>query len=191
MIELIGGIWTNSLALIGDAGHMATDMLALALAMFAEHRAQKTAQQKVASKQMSIEVIVSIVNALLMLIVLAWLVFEALERLENPPTIAGGYVAVVALLGLVVNIIVARQLHQQSHIHSAAQQLNHRAAFLHVMGDLLGSATALLAGLVVYFTGWQKADPLLSLFIAALILWVTLGLIRDITRTVFKGNHHH
>lgn len=188
VIELIGGFWTNSLALIGDSGHMATDALALGLAMFASNHAQKSLNHKGTKGRMGMEVKVSIFNAVLMLLVVAWIAYEAIVRIQQPQTIAGGYVMLIAFVGLLVNVIVARYMHQQSHSHSDGKnegsELNHRAAFLHVMSDLLGSVAALLAGAVVYFTGWQMIDPLLTLFISALILVGTLSLMRDIWRTV-------
>jgi cobalt-zinc-cadmium efflux system protein len=89
-------------------------------------------------------------------------------------------------LGLIVNLIVAKQLHHQSLQHG--KSLNNRAAFLHVMGDLLGSIAAVVAGLVVYFTGWTPIDPILSLFISVLLLLFTFNLLRDLARTLFGGH---
>lgn len=186
-IELVGGLWTNSLALIGDSGHMVTDALALGLAMFASHHAQKRLNE---SSGMGMEIKVSIINAALMLLVVGWIAFEAIERFQQPQMIAGGYVMLIAFIGLLVNVIVARYMHQQSHCHSEGGdeggELNHRAAFLHVISDLLGSVAALIAGGVVYFTGWLMIDPILSLFISALILLGTLNLMRDIWRKIYK-----
>ena len=116
---------------------------------------------------------------------------HAIERLKNPPNITGGYVMLIAFVGLVVNVVVAHRLHHQAHHHGGKDNLNHRAALLHVLGDLLGSVAALLAGAVIYFTGWLAADPILSLFISALIFVVTLKLANDIRLTLKHGISKH
>jgi cobalt-zinc-cadmium efflux system protein len=173
VIELAGGIWTNSLALLGDAWHMFSDVFALGLAWFASHHS--TNSKKHASGQSHVEIAASIINAILMIVVVIYIIFEAIDRLKNPHNVTGGYVMLIAFVGLVVNIIVAKLLHHDDH-----NDHNRRAAFLHVMGDLLGSVAALVAGAVIYFTGWLPIDSLLSVFISLLILVVTLKLIKDI-----------
>ena len=175
-MELAGGIWTNSLALLGDAWHMFSDVFALGLAWFASHHAATSKKHK--SGQSHIEMMASIINAVLMLVVVAYIVLEAVDRLKNPHMVTGGYVMLIAFVGLIVNIIVAKLLHGDDHDH--ANNHNKRAAFLHVLGDLLGSVAALVAGAVIYFTGWLPIDSILSIFISLLILVVTLKLIRDI-----------
>jgi cobalt-zinc-cadmium efflux system protein len=177
VIELLGGIWTHSLALIGDAWHMFSDVFALGLAWFAAHHSADS--KKHASGQSHIEIAASIINVALMVVVVIYIIVEAIERLKNPQNVTGGYVMLIALAGLVVNIIVAKLLHHDDH-----NDHNRRAAFLHVLGDLLGSIAALLAGAVIYFTQWLPIDPLLSIFISLLILAVTLKLIKDIWSTL-------
>lgn len=183
VVEFAGGLWTQSLALLSDAWHMLFDLLALGLAMWAAHRA-RTGHP--ASRQT--ERRVSMVNALSMLLVTAGIVIEAIERLQHPVAVAGGYVSIIALLGLLVNLLVAKHMHHQHEHHGADASLNHRAAFLHVLGDLLGSVTAVAAGTVIYFTGWMRIDPILSIVISVLLLVVTLNLIRDIVRDQ-SGQH--
>lgn len=184
VVELAGGVWTKSLALLGDAGHMSTDMLSLGLAMLAHHRAGQSGVSRHSSGHAHAEIYASIINVVLMLTVVVLLVNEVLHRFEHPQEIAGGAVMLIAFIGLVVNIIVAKRMHNDApHLHGQ-QNLNHRAAFLHVLGDLLGSVAALAAGAVVYFTGWVTIDPILSLFISALILFATMNLIRDIWHTL-------
>lgn len=180
-IELAGGIWTKSLALQGDAWHMFSDVFALGLAWFAAHHAASS--KKHASGQSHVEIGASIINAVLMLMVVIYIIVEAIDRLKNPHNVAGGYVMLIAFIGLVINIIVAKQLH-----HEHDSDYNRRAAFLHVMGDLLGSVAALVAGAVIYFTGWLPIDSILSIFISLLILVVTLKLVRDIWRTLSHQN---
>ena len=176
IIESAGGIWTQSLALLSDAWHMLFDVVALGLAMWAAHQARHND----ASSQL--ERRVSMINALSMLGVVIWIVIEAIDRFRHPLPVAGGYVGVIATLGLLVNLFVARHMHHQHHHHGGDASLNHRAAFLHVLGDLLGSVAAVAAGVVIYFTGWMTIDPILSILISVLLLVVTLNLIRDIWR---------
>ncbi len=183
-IELAGGIWTQSLALLGDAWHMFSDVFALGLAMYASHHASKPHSKKHASGQSHIEITASIINAVLMVMVVIYIIIEAAHRLKTPHDVTGGYVMLIAFIGLVVNIVVAKLLHHQE---DGNKNHNRRAAFLHVLGDLLGSVAALAAGAVIYFTGWLPIDPLLSIFISVLILIVTLKLIKDIWYTL-HGN---
>ena len=179
VVELLGGIWTNSLALLGDAWHMFSDVFALGLAWFAAHSSAKPGTHKHANGQSHIEIAAAVINALLMIVVVIYIVVEAIDRLKNPHPVTGGTVMLIAFIGLIVNMIVAKLLHQQ-HDHG---DHNRRAAFLHVMGDLLGSVAALIAGAIIYFTGWLAADPLLSILICALLLVVTLSFVRDILRS--------
>ena len=183
IVELFGGIWTQSLALLGDAWHMLSDVAALGLAMLAAHR---VSQANAANQKSKAEIVASILNALLMLAVAAWIVVEAIERLNDPKPVAGVYVMLIAFVGLVINIVVAKQLHQ----HDGDKGLNHQAAFLHVMGDLLGSVAALVAGLVVYTTGWLPIDPILSLFISVLLLIGTFSLIKNIWQALAGDSPH-
>jgi cobalt-zinc-cadmium efflux system protein len=184
IVEFAGGIWTESLALLGDAWHMFSDAISLGLAMFAVYRART----KINSNA---ELVASIINIVLMYAVIAWMVMEAIERISQPREIAGAYVIVIALVGLIVNIIVAKQLHQGD----TEKSLNHQAALLHVIGDLLGSVAALAAGLIIYSTGWLLIDPVLSLFISLLLLIATIRLSRQVWLS-FSGKeldhvHHH
>lgn len=192
VVEFLGGIWTQSLALLGDAWHMFSDVLALGLAMYASYHASKARLQ---AKHSRAEIMVSAINAALMLVVVVWIVLEALDRLQHPQNVAGGYVMLIAFFGLVVNLIVAQRLHHHAHHHGGNDNLNHRAALLHVMGDILGSVAALAAGVVIYFTGWLAIDPLLSMIISILLLLVTANLIKDIWRSLHGHTgcdaHHH
>ena len=195
-IEFFGGIWTNSLALLSDAWHMFSDVFALGLAWFAAHLSAKPGTHKHSSGQSHAEIAASAVNALLMLLVVAYIVYEALQRFNHPQPVTGGYVMLIAFVGLIVNVMVAKMLHGHDndahddghgHEKTGTQNHNKRAAYLHVMSDLLGSVAALLAGAVIYFTGWLPIDPILSIFISMLILLVTLKLIQDIWHSYKNG----
>jgi cobalt-zinc-cadmium efflux system protein len=181
VIEFLGGIWTKSLALLSDAWHMFSDVFALGLAWFAAHHSANS--KKHASGQSHIEIAASIINAVLMIAVVIYIVVEAIDRLKNPHNVTGGYVMMIAFVGLIVNIVVAKLLHDDGHDNHKNDH-NRRAAFLHVMSDLLGSVAALAAGAVIYFTGWLPIDSILSIFISILILIVTLKLIKDIWNTI-------
>lgn len=195
IIEFVGGVLTHSLALLGDSWHMLTDTTALGLAMYAAYRTSKAHAN---NRQSRSELVASIINAVIMLVVIVWIIVEAIERLKNPQPVMGGYVMLVAFAGLIVNIVVALRLNHMAHHHGGEKSLNQRAALLHVMGDLLGSLAALAAGAVIYFTSWLAIDPILSILISLLLLVVTLNLIKDIWYTI-KGRakdrshhgHHH
>ena len=183
-IEYFGGLFTHSLALMGDAGHMLSDAAALGMAWFASHHAGKTGAKKHVSGLTHLELIASIINCVLMFGVTVYIVAEAIDRLKNPQNVAGFYVMVLAVVGVAVNLVVAKMLHHHGEQHGGNANLNHRAAFLHVLGDLLASVAALAAGAIIYFTGWLPADPILSLLISALILFSTLQLAKDIWQTL-------
>jgi cobalt-zinc-cadmium efflux system protein len=195
IIEFVGGVLTHSLALLGDSWHMLTDTTALGLAMYAAYRTSKAHAN---NRQSRSELVASIINAVIMLVVIVWIIVEAIERLKNPQPVMGGYVMLVAFAGLVVNIVVALRLNHMAHHHDGGKSLNQRAALLHVMGDLLGSLAALAAGAVIYFTSWLAIDPILSILISLLLLVVTLNLIKDIWHTLkgraidgsHRGHHH-
>ena len=189
--EFYGGIWTNSLALISDAWHMFSDLFALGLAWFAAHLSAKPGTHRHASGQSHVEIVASVVNVVLMFAVVIYIIVEAVQRFQHPQSVSGGYVIFIAFAGLVVNLIVLKLLHSDDdghgHTHGAEQNHNKRAAYLHVMGDLLGSVAAVVAGIVIYFTGWLLIDPLLSILISLLILAVTIKLSNDIWHSYKNG----
>jgi cobalt-zinc-cadmium efflux system protein len=181
LVELAGGLWSGSLALMSDAGHMFLDCFALALAYFASWIARRPASRRHSYGLKRAEVIAAVVNGLAMLAVIVLIVVEAIGRLQRPSAVAGASVMVIALLGLVVNVVVATM------IGRGERTLNARAALVHVLGDLLGSIAALIAGAVIYFTAWLAADPILSLAIAVLILVSTLSLLREALHLLMEG----
>jgi cobalt-zinc-cadmium efflux system protein len=184
-VEGYGGWLSGSLALLGDAGHMLTDSTALALAVLGARIAKRPPSARHSYGMGRAEVIAAVVNVILMLLVVSTIIGTALDRFRSPQAISGGTVIVIAAIGLLVNVVIARIL---SH---GEQTLNSRAALLHVLGDLLGSIAALLAGLVVYFTGWTPIDPILSLFICALILLASIQLLRDALHVIMEGVPSH
>ena len=185
IIETAGGFWTGSLALLSDAAHMFSDVAALGLAWIAGIIAKKPNAKLHACGVSYAELIVSIINAVAMLIISVFVVVEAAIRFKHPQAVHGGGVILLASIGFIVNLIVAKQLHHQAEHHG--ESLNNRAAFLHVLGDLVGSAAAIIAGLVIYFTGWMPIDPILSILISLLILVPTFKLIHDIWGAIHHG----
>jgi cobalt-zinc-cadmium efflux system protein len=175
LIELAGGLWSGSLALLADAGHMATDSAALLFALAANVIARRPISDRHSFGLARIEVIAAFVNSLAMLGLVAWIFYEAIDRLKTPMPVKGLGVFAIAGIGLIINIAVAWALSRDR------ENVNTRAALIHVMGDLLGSVAAIAAGLIIYFGGPLMVDPLLSMFVAALILRSTLGVLRETT----------
>ena len=180
-VELAGGLWTGSLALISDAGHMLSDALALGLAAFAAWLARRPAGHRHSYGWARAEVIGATLNSLLMLIIIVVLVVEAVTRLLDPRPVAALGMTIIALFGMAINVLVIWIMSR------AEQTLNTRAALLHVVGDLVSSFAALVGGAVIYFTGWLPIDPILSLVIAGLILVSTIKLLRDTTHVLMEG----
>ncbi|MEJ2652304.1 MAG: cation diffusion facilitator family transporter [Gammaproteobacteria bacterium] len=181
VIEGVGGWWAGSLALFGDAGHMISDATALGFAALAAWVAKHPPSSRHSYGLGRAEVVAAVVNSLLMVAVVVAIAIAAVSRLRQPIPVAGGAVMGVALAGLIINIGVAWILSRSEHT------LNTRAALIHVMGDLLGSLAALTAGAVIYFTGWTPIDPILSLFICALILYSALRLLREALHVIMEG----
>lgn len=164
VVEVIAGFWSGSLALLSDAGHMVTDSTALGLAALAAWLARKPPSNRHTYGLVRLEILAALFNSLLMLGLIAFIVIEAIDRLADPQPVMGGTVMLVAFIGLLVNLAVAWLLHH------GGDGLNTRAAFLHVLGDLLGSVAALVAGAVIWATGYMPIDPILSLLVSGLIL---------------------
>ncbi len=181
MVELAGGWWFGSLALISDSGHMISDSAALLIAVIASRIAQKPAGVRHSYGFARAEIIAALLNGLLLLGIVIIIVVEAVRRLHQPQPVAGLGVVVVALAGLLVNLAVLRILGGGEH------SLNTRAARLHVLGDLIGSVAALTAGMVILVSGWYPIDPILSFVISALILVSTLRMLRDALHVLMEG----
>tara|TARA_R110001583_G_scaffold24563_1_gene89754 strand:+ start:103175 stop:104164 length:990 start_codon:yes stop_codon:yes gene_type:complete len=180
-VEAIAGWWSGSLALLGDAGHMVTDALALGIAALAARLALHPASIRHSFGLPRVESLAALANSVFMLGLVAALLWQAVLRLGDPRAIAGETVTVVALIGLGVNLLVAWLLTR------GEADLNTRAALLHVLGDILGSIAALASGLVIQYTGWLAIDPLLTMLICGLILASTLNLLRRVVHTLLEG----
>jgi cobalt-zinc-cadmium efflux system protein len=180
-VELAGGLWSGSLALLGDAGHMFSDAVALAVAGTAASLARRPPGHSHSYGWHRAEVIGALLNGVFMLAIVAVLVVEAVTRLLVPREVAAGAVIAIAALGMAVNAACLLLLGR------GGMDLNARAALLHVAGDLASSFAALLAGIVIHFTGWSPIDAILSLAIAALILVSTQRVLRDALHVLMEG----
>jgi cobalt-zinc-cadmium efflux system protein len=185
-VELAGSWLSGSLALLADAGHMLADGAALALALFAAWIAQRPATAQRSFGFMRLEVFAALVNGAVLIVIAIGIGIEAWRRLRAPPAVNGELLAVVALVGLVANVAAVAILHR-GHQHS----LNQRGAYLHVVGDLLGSVGALLAGAIVLTTGWPLADPLISVLIGALVLVSAWRLVKESADVLLEATPRH
>ena len=181
LLEGVGGWWSHSLALLGDAGHMVSDATALGLAALAARIAQRPPSSRHSYGLGRAEVVAALVNSLFMVAVVALIAVAAIARLRQPVPVMGGAVMAIAFVGLLINMLVAWVLSR------GERTLNSRAALLHVLGDALASVAALIAGVVIYYTGWTPIDPLLSLFICALILFSAARLLREVLHIIMEG----
>ncbi len=184
VIEVITGFISNSLALISDAGHMVTDAAALGLALLAQAIAKRPPSSRHSFGFVRAEALAAFVNSLAMLALVAWIAWEAVQRLLHPEPVQGGVVLVVATIGASINLLVAWILSRDN------QSINTRAALVNVMGDLLGSIAAIASGAIIYFTGWLRVDPILSIFVAMLILRSTSGILRESYHCLMEGVPH-
>src|SRR6185312_12913733 len=164
VVEAAGGWLAGSLALLSDAGHMATDAAALGLALFAQWVARRPPSPRASYGYARAEVLAAFVNAIALLLLVGFIVIEAIRRVANPAPVAGGAVLGIAAVGLLVNLVTAWVLSR------APSSTGAQSALLHVLSDALGSIAAIVAGAVILTTGWTPIDPLLSLLTAVLIL---------------------
>ena len=180
-VEIGAGIFSNSLSLISDAGHMVTDAASLLLAILAQYIAKRPPSAKHSFGFGRAEALAAFINGIAMLILVIWIGIEAVSRFYTPHPVGGLTVTIVAAVGLVVNIIVALILSRDK------KSVNTRAALVHVMGDMLGSVAALIAGLVIQWTGWMEIDPLLSLVVCVLLIKSTADILKESYHFLMEG----
>jgi len=180
-VEVVAGFLSNSLALISDAGHMVTDAAALGLALFAQVIAKRPPSASYSFGFGRGEALAAFVNCIAMLVLVAVIAFEAVRRFSAPETVQGPVVFVVAAIGLTINLLVAWILSRDQG------SMNTRAALVNVLGDVLGSIAALVAGAVIHYTGWMQIDPLLSIFVSLLILKSTVSVLRESGHFLMEG----
>lgn len=181
IVEAAGGWISGSLALIADAGHMLTDTGALALAWLAVRLARRPADTARSFGYMRAEILAAFLNGAVMIALAAWIIAEAAMRIFEPVPILAGPMLLVAIIGLLVNIVSFTLL------HGGEGNLNMRGAALHVLGDLLGSVAAIVAALIIMYTGFTPIDPILSVFVAVLILRGAVSVTRDAAHILMEG----
>ena len=186
LAEAVGGWWANSLALLADAGHMLTDVGALSLTLGAIWFASRPATAKKTFGYYRYEILAAFVNGIALVLLSLWVIYEAYQRWNAPPDVKGFELTVVAVGGLVVNAIAASLLHGD-HAHD----LNLRGAWLHVIGDLLGSLAAIGAGILILTLGWMWADAAISILISLIIIFGAWNLIRVSVNVLLEGTPAH
>jgi len=184
--ELIGGLLSRSLALLADAGHMLTDVAALALSLFAFWLAARPPSARRTFGWRRFEIFAAFLNGVALWFIAAVIGYEAFKRLQSPPPVKSGLMLAVAAVGLAANIVVGAIL-----FRGRGDNLNVRGAFLHVVGDALGSVGVLAAALLISLTGSFIWDPLVSVIVCLIILWSSVILIRDSFRIFMEGTPHH
>ncbi|HEH8720208.1 TPA: cation transporter, partial [Staphylococcus aureus] len=167
IIEAIGGILTNSLALLADAGHMLSDSISLGVGLLAFILGEKAADYSKTYGYKRFEILAAVFNGVTLVLIAIYIFYEAYQRFTDPPEVASTGMLIIATIGLLVNILVAWILMRGG---DTKENLNIRAAFLHVIGDLLGSVGAIIAALMILFFNWGWADPLASVIVAVLVL---------------------
>jgi cobalt-zinc-cadmium efflux system protein len=187
LVEVIGAMVTGSLALLSDAAHMLTDVAALALSLLALWFATKPPNPRKTFGYLRAEVLAAFINAATLVLTAAYIFYEAYERILEPPSINGAGVTLVATGGLAVNLIGAWILTRGDR----SKNLNVRGALLHVVGDAIGSVGAIIAGGIIYYTGWVLIDPIISVLIALLVLFSSYRLLRESVDILMEGTPPH
>lgn len=186
LAEIIGGFLTNSLALLSDAGHMLADVASLALALIALRFATRPATAKKTYGYYRMEILAALANGTALVVISLLIAYEAFHRIRSPEVVRGFELTVIASGGLVVNLVSAFLLHPASE-----ENLNMRGAFLHVMGDALGSVGAIVAGVSIWLWGWVLADPLISTVMCLLIIYSSWQLVRESVNVLLEGTPSH
>ncbi len=186
VVEVIGGFLSNSIALLADAGHMLTDVAALALALFVAWFSKQPGTPQKTYGYLRWEILAAFLNGATLLLISAWILWEAASRFRAPAPIQGGLMLAVATGGLVVNIIAARVL-----VGSSSHNMNARGAYLHVLGDLLASVGTLVAAILIRYTGWLMADPIASILTTVLIMSGAWRLVRESVDILLESTPAH
>lgn len=186
LAEFIGGVLSNSLALLSDAGHMFTDTLALAITLFALKLSQKPATPTKTYGYLRMEILASMTNGATLIFISLYIFYEAYHRFLNPPVVNTSLMLVIAIIGLFANLLGIYLMREASR-----ENLNIRSAFLHIAGDALSSIGVIFAGGVILYTGWLIIDPAVSVLIGILILISALRLVSESTNILLEGVPKH
>lgn len=183
ILEVIGGFWTQSIALLSDAGHMLSDIAALSLSLFAFRFSLKKANNEKTYGFYRFEILAAFINASFLMLIAVFLFFEAMERFQNPQPILALPMLAIATAGFLVNLFGYFLLSHHDHGHN----LNLQGAILHILGDLLGSLGAIFAGMMIWWTEWTPIDAIVSIFICLLILWSSWHLLWKSMHVLMEG----
>lgn len=183
VVEIIGGLITNSLALLSDAGHMLSDAASLGLSYFALRLGEKKVSENKTYGYKRFEIIAAALNGLTLVVVSVYIFYEAFHRFFAPPQVQSKGMLIISIIGLLVNIIAAWILMKGDK----DENLNVKSAFLHVLGDLLGSVGAIVAALLILFFGWELADPIASIIVAALIIVSGWRVLKESFQVLMEG----
>jgi cobalt-zinc-cadmium efflux system protein len=184
--EFLGALYTNSLALLADAGHMLTDVAALSLSLFAIRFAGRRATPRMTYGFYRVEILAALLNGVFLVLVALYIFYEAFSRFKNPEPVKAGWMLIVAIIGLLSNGASAWVLFGKHH-----ENLNVRGAFFHVLTDAIGSVGAVIASIAILAGDYQLADPMISIVVAFLILWSSWILIRDAVDILLEGTPSH
>lgn len=188
IVEAIGGLLTNSLALLADAGHMLSDSISLGIALIAFSLAEKAANYSKTYGYKRFEILAAVLNGVTLIIIAIYIFYEAIGRFRNPPEVASTGMLIIAIIGLLVNIIVAWIMMRGGDVE---ENLNMRGAYLHVISDMLGSIGAIIAALLILFFGWGWADPLASVIVAVLVLRSGYLVTKSGLHVLMEGTPHN
>lgn len=184
LLEFFGGLFTNSLALIADSGHMLSDAVSLLLSLGAIWFAGKAASANKTYGYYRFEIIAAFFNGITLFLMAGFIIYEAVERFNNPPEVMGGWMLAIAGIGLLANILSAWVINRKADVEG---NLNMKSAYLHVIGDALGSIGAIVAGVLILLFDWTVADPLISVLVALLILRSAWGVLQNSMHILMEG----
>ncbi|MNI31203.1 Cadmium, cobalt and zinc/H(+)-K(+) antiporter [compost metagenome] len=188
LVEFVGGLVTNSLALISDSGHMLSDAVSLALSLVAMWFAVRPASANKTYGFYRFEILAALFNGVTLFVIAGIIIWEAYGRLLDPPTVASGPMMLIALIGLSANVLSAWSLMRKGDVKN---NINLRSAYLHILGDALGSVGAIAAGFLMWAFSWYIADPIISVLVAVLILKSAWGVIKEALHILMEGTPAH
>jgi cobalt-zinc-cadmium efflux system protein len=186
VIEMAGGIYANSLALLADAAHMLTDLAALGLSLFALKISTRPATHEMTYGYLRAEILAALANGIFLVLIGLFIFYESYQRFVTPPEIKSVPMLIVATTGLLANLVTAGLLYK-----SRRENLNLRGAFLHVLGDTLGSIGAIVAGIVILLWQWRLADPVVSVIVGGLVMFSSYELVRESVDILLEGTPSH
>ncbi|MGN7383762.1 MULTISPECIES: cation diffusion facilitator family transporter [unclassified Paenibacillus] len=184
LLEFFGGLITNSLALLSDSGHMLSDASSLLLSLIAIWFATRPASPNKTYGFYRFEILAALFNGVTLFVIAGFITWEAIQRFYDPPTVASGSMMIIASIGLLANLLSAWTLMRKGDVKN---NVNLRSAYLHVIGDALGSVGAILAGIIMLLFGWYAADPIISVLVALLILKSAWGIIKHTVHILMEG----